>query len=55
MIEIIEIIISVIVIGLLVRYWTYFIGFFEFIPMSIMGFVLFLIALNVVLFIIHRK
>lgn len=55
MIQIIEIIIAVIIVGLFIRYWTYIIGIFTFIPTYLMAFVLLLIALNVILFIIRRK
>ena len=55
MIEIIEIIVAVIIVGLFIRYRTYIVGIFSFIPTYLMAFVLLLIALNVILFIIHRK
>lgn len=51
----IEIIVSLIVVGIVVGYINYVLGFFGFLPEIITAIILFMIALNVVLFIIHRK
>lgn len=51
----IEIIVALVVIGLAIAYISYVTGFFAFFPPTILIFLTLLIALNVVLFIIHRK
>lgn len=51
----IEIIIALLILVVLARYFTYILGFFTVIPSSLMVLVTFGIALDIVLFIIHRK
>lgn len=51
----IEIIIALIILVVIARYITYILSFFTIIPASLMGLLLFGIALDIVLFIIHRK
>lgn len=53
--SLIEIIIAIVVIGIIAGYVSYVLGFFSIIPASIMALLVFAIALDVVLFIIHRK
>lgn len=55
MMNIIEIVIALIVVGVFASFIAYINGMFFFIPSSIMVFVAFLIALNIVLFVINRK
>lgn len=51
----IEIVIAIIIVGIIGRYITYILGFFSVIPAGIMSIVLFGIAVDIVLFVIHRK
>lgn len=51
----IEIVIAIIIVAVLTRYITYILGFFSIIPSGIMGLVLFGLALDIILFVIHRK
>lgn len=53
--ELLKIIIAVIIVGLIARYITYILSFLTVIPASLMGLLLFGIALDIVLFVIHRK
>ena len=51
----IEIIIALIIVGVIARYITYVLAFFQFIPTSLLSLTLFAIALSIALFVIHRK
>lgn len=51
----IEIIIALIILGLLAKYITYVLGFFTIIPAGILALFVLGVALDIVLFIIHRK
>lgn len=51
----IEIIIALLIVGIIAAYLNYVIGIFAIIPTSILVFILFAIALDVALFVIHRK
>lgn len=51
----IEIVIALLILGILARYITYVWSFFTIIPLSLWGLFLFGIAIDIVLFIIHRK
>lgn len=53
--ELLKIVIALLIIGLLARYITYILGFFTIIPSYLMGLLLFGIALDIVLFVIHRR
>lgn len=53
--ELLKIVIAVLIVGLIARYITYILGFLTVIPASLMGLLLFGIALDIVLFIIHRR
>lgn len=51
----IELIIAVLVVTLMAAYLTYVLGFLSIIPSSLMIMLMFAIAVDIVLFIIHRK
>ena len=51
----IEIVIAIIVISVLAAYISYILGFFSIIPASIMSIVMFALAIDIILFVIHRK
>lgn len=51
----IELVIAVLIVTFLAAYLTYVLGFFSVIPASLMYLLLFGIAIDIVLFIIHRK
>ena len=55
MIALIEIVIALIVVGILLAYINYVLGFLTIIPPILMVFITFAIAIEIVLFIIHRK
>lgn len=55
MIALIEIVIALIVVGIILAYITYVLGFLTIIPASLMVWLTFAIAIDIVLFIIHRK
>lgn len=52
---ILEILIAVLIVSLISVYITHVLGFFAIIPGSLMGLLLFAVAVDVVLFVIHRK
>lgn len=53
--ELLKIVIALLIVGLIARYITYILSFLTIIPASLMGLLLFGIALDVVLFVIHRR
>ena len=53
--ELLKIIIAVLIVGLIARYITYILSFLSVIPVSLMGLLMFGIALDIVLFVIHRR
>lgn len=55
MISLIEIIVALILLAVIVGFISYVLGFFTIIPTSIMALFMFALALDIVLFIIHRK
>lgn len=55
MIALIEIIVALIVVGIILAYITYVLGFLTIIPSSLMVWLVLAIAIDIVLFIIHRK
>lgn len=51
----IEIVIALVILVVLTRYLTYILGLFTVIPPILMGLFMFGVAIDIVLFIIHRK
>lgn len=51
----IEIVVALLVVGVIVVYLNHLLGFFNIIPAGILSIILLAIAIDVVLFVIHRK